>query len=215
LSTGYSGTGQSSGVVPGASSAAVAAPVGGLPLALAHERLDFEKVYDEHFDFVWRTARRMGIPEASADDVVQDVFLVVHRRLEDYDGHTPARRWVLGIVVRVVADHRRRFWRKDARCVPPEVDRDGAEMLPSPWPAPQEECEQAEALRLAMDLLEQLHPDKREVLWLAQVEQLSVPEIADCLGLNVNTVYARLRAARRDFNAVYARHRARELWRTP
>ncbi len=177
--------------------------------------LDFDAVYDEHFAFVWRTARRLGVPEAAADDVVQDVFLVVHRRLADYDGHTPVRYWILGIVTRVVADHRRTYWRKDARCVPPGVDKDGAETQPSSEPLPLEQAEQAETLRLVASLLDELDREKREVLVLAQFEEMSAVEIAECLGLNINTVYGRLRAARRAFDAAYARYRARTARSTP
>jgi len=177
--------------------------------------LDFDAVYDEHFTFVWRTARRLGVPEVAADDVVQDVFLVVHRRLADYDGQTPVKYWILGIVTRVVADHRRTYWRKEARCVPPAVDKDGAETQPSLGPAPLEQAEQAEALRLVSSLLDELDREKREVLVLAQFEEMSAVEIAECLSLNVNTVYGRLRAARAAFDAAYARHRARTARSTP
>ncbi len=177
--------------------------------------LDFDAVYEEYFPFVWRTARRLGVPESASDDVAQDVFLVVHRRLGEYDGRTPAKYWLFGIVTRVVADHRRTYWRKDARCVPPEVDQDGAEMQPSPDPAPLEQAEQAEAFRLVVTLLDELDKDKREVLVLAQFEEMSAVEIAECLGLNVNTVYGRLRAARQAFDAAHARHRARSARRTP
>lgn len=176
--------------------------------------LDFDALYDEHFAFVWRTARRLGVPEPAANDVVQDVFLVVHRRLGDYDGSTPAKRWLLGIVTRVVADHRRRYWRKDSRCIAHEVDRDGNETLPSLRPTPHEEAEQAEALELVTSLLNELDPDKRELLVLSEFEEMSAPEIAALLDLNLDTVYARLRAARRAFDAAHARHRARRSWRT-
>jgi RNA polymerase sigma-70 factor (ECF subfamily) len=179
------------------------------------EPLDFDALYDEHFDFVWRTARRLGVPEVAADDVVQDVFVVVHRRLGDYDGETPPKRWILGITTRVVADHRRTYWRKDARCVPHEVDKDGAETHPSLRPLPSEEAEKAEALRLVATLLDEIEHDKREVLVLSQFEEMSILEIASLLGLNVNTATSRLRAARQAFDAAYARHRARNTWRTP
>jgi RNA polymerase sigma-70 factor (ECF subfamily) len=175
----------------------------------AGERLDFDAVYEEYFAFAWRTARRMGVPEHAAEDVVQNAFLILHRRLKDYDGRTPVRAWLLGIVAHVVADARRTYLRKDSRCVPHEGDRDGAEMAASPGATPLEKAEQAEALALVVSLLEQLDPDKREVLVLAQLEELSVPEIAECLGLNVNTVYSRLRAARQAFDAAHARYRAR------
>jgi RNA polymerase sigma-70 factor (ECF subfamily) len=177
--------------------------------------LDFDALYDEHFAFAWRTARRMGIPESAADDVVQNAFLVIHRRLADYDGHTPVRRWLLGILSRVVADHRRTYWRKDARCVSHDAVSEGVGGLPSSWSTPLEHAEQSDALRLVVALLSELDEDKREVFVLAQLEEMSAPEIAECLGLNLNTVYARLRAARQAFDAAYARHSARQARRTP
>lgn len=170
-------------------------------------RPSFDAVYEEHFDFVWRTARRLGVPESAADDVVQDTFVVLHRRLAEYDGKTAMRCWLVGILTRVVSDHRRRYRRKEAACVPHPDESERA--LPSSAPPPSDEAEQAESVRLLGALLEEIDEDKREVLVLAQLEEMTVPEIAELLGANVNTVYARLRAARREFDAAYARHRAR------
>ncbi len=178
-------------------------------------RLDFDAVYEEHFAFVWRAARRMGVPESAADDAVQNVFLVLHRKLGEYDGTTPLRRWLLGIVARVVSSMRRTYYRKDSRCVPHETDKDGALSLPSRSGSPLDLAEQAEALQLVVSLLDELEQEKREVLVLSQFEELSVPEIADCLDLNVNTVYSRLRAAKSAFDAAFARHEARTGSRTP
>jgi RNA polymerase sigma-70 factor (ECF subfamily) len=175
----------------------------------------FDALYDEYFDFVWRTARRLGVPEVSADDVVQDAFLVLHRRAPDYDGVTPVKRWLLGIVVRVVSDHRRRYKRKDAPCVPHAADSDGNVLLASSQPPPSAEVEQAEAVRLLDRLLSELDEAKREVLVLAELEEMTVPEIAELLGANVNTIYARLRAARRELDAAHARHLARNERRKP
>lgn len=169
----------------------------------------FDVLYDEHFDVVWRTARRLGVPEAGADDVVQDVFLVLHRRLAEYDGRTPIKRWILGITVRVVGDHRRRYRRKDAPCVPQPADSDGNVLLASSRPPPSAELEQQEQVRLLEQLLGQLPEDKREVLVLSELEEMTVPEIAELLGANVNTVYTRLRAARQEFEKLYARHQRR------
>ena len=76
------------------------------------------QIYEAHFDFVWRNARRLGVPEASADDVTQDVFMVVQRRIADFDGRGPIQAWIFGICVRVVRDHRRSFRRKGERNVP-------------------------------------------------------------------------------------------------
>jgi RNA polymerase sigma-70 factor, ECF subfamily len=80
------------------------------------------RVYDSHFDFVWRNARRLGVPNANADDVVQDVFIVVQRRIADFDGRTSMQAWIFGILLRVVSDHRRNHRRKGARNVSLEHD---------------------------------------------------------------------------------------------
>ena len=173
--------------------------------------LEFDQVYEDYFALTWRTARRLGVPEAAADDVVQDVFLVVHRRLADYDGRAAFKHWLLGIVTRVVADHRRTYARKQSKCVPPPEDRDGAEAMASPGPAPSDVAEQAEALRLVVHLLDELDREMREVLVLSEFEEMSAVEIAECLGLNVNTVYTRLRVARRAFDAAHSRYRARAV----
>jgi RNA polymerase sigma-70 factor (ECF subfamily) len=182
---------------------------------LPSEPPEFDAVYDEHFALAWRTARRLGVPSSSVADVVQDVFLVVHRRLPDYDARSPLKYWLLGIITRVVADHRRAYWRKDARCVPSAVAPDGGELLRSPNATPLEQAEQAETLRLVVELLDGLDEEKREVLVLLEFEEMSAVEIADCLHLNVNTVYGRLRAARRAFDAAYARYCARTGRRSP
>jgi RNA polymerase sigma-70 factor (ECF subfamily) len=196
------------GQVPGVTSSVARLP-GAAPSLAVVPRPTFAVVYDEHFDFVWRTARRLGIPEAAAEDVVQDTFLVLHRRLRDYDGATPIKRWILGITMHVVADHRRRFRRKDGRCIPHAADSNGDFLIASTRPPPSQEAEQSEAVQLLQKLLEELDEDKREVLVLAQLEEMTVPEIAEMLGANVNTIYARLRAARREFDAAHTRYRAR------
>jgi RNA polymerase sigma-70 factor (ECF subfamily) len=180
-----------------------------VPHARAERLPTFEEIYEESFELVWRTARRLGVPESAVPDAVQDTFLVLHRRLGDYDGRASLKRWVLGILVKVVGDHRRRYRRKEAQCVPHAADSEGELTIASSLPAPSAGAEQAEAVQLLNALLAELDESKREVLVLAQLEEMTVPEIAEVLGANVNTVYARLRAARMEFDAAYARHRAR------
>jgi RNA polymerase sigma-70 factor (ECF subfamily) len=176
----------------------------------------FQPVYDAQVDFVWRSARRLGVPEAAVEDVVQDVFVVVHRRLSDYDGRVTLKAWIFGIVVKVVGDHRRRFRRKWARCVAYDEAAEGKVAAGTDrGRTPQAMAEQSEALRLLHALLDTLDDGKRQVLVLAQLEEMSVPEIAECLGLNVNTASARLRAARKAFAEAHARHRARTEGRRP
>jgi RNA polymerase sigma-70 factor, ECF subfamily len=171
-----------------------------LPGALA-------QIYDAHFDFVWRNARRLGVPEANADDVTQDVLMIVQRRIADFDGRASMQAWIFGILVRVVRDYRRSFRRKGARHVSlePENTRDSSA---APAPTPIELAERAERVRLLETLLSELDEDKRTLLILSELEQWTLREIAELFGSNTNTIFSRLRAAKRAFEQAAARWRA-------
>ena len=171
---------------------------------------DFASVYDAHFSFVWRSVRRLGVDEAALDDVVQDIFIVVHRRLGEFEARSSLKTWIFGIALRVVRDHRRTLRRKrlDAGARADETDPDT--IADAPERGPHESMAKAEAVHLLHQLLDELEDEKREVFVLAELEQLSAPEIAEALELNVNTVYSRLRAARQSFDQAVARHHARE-----
>jgi RNA polymerase sigma-70 factor (ECF subfamily) len=186
----------------------------GLPTE-AHPRLHFESVYSDHFAFVWRMARRLGVPDASVDDVVQDVFLVLHRRLDEYDGRASVRSWLFGILSLVVNDYRRRHRRKAAPCVPSPPDWGSDIAAASAEPSPAALAERSEQVALLKRLLELLDDDKRTILVLAYLEQMTVPEIAELLGLNLNTAYSRLRAAKRSFDELYRAERSSARGGTP
>jgi len=167
----------------------------------------FDDVYRDHFAFVWRSAKRLGVRDGSLDDIVQEVFVIVHRRLGDFEGRSSIRTWLFGITLRVSRDHRRSVARKSpAGSVDPET-------LTDPQPGPGESLEKAQAVRVLHALLDELDDEKREVFVMAELEQMAMPDIAATLGLNVNTAYARLRAARLSFEEGLARHRAREAHR--
>lgn len=162
--------------------------------------LTLEVIYREHFRSVWRLLRRLGVGEAQLDDATQDVFLVVQRRLVEFDGAAPVRAWVFAIAVRVASEYRRRASRW--RAVPIGDERACA------LPGPARLTELQESIRLLHEMLAELDDDRREVFVLAELEQLSAPEIASVLGVNLNTIYSRLRSARQRFEAALARHRA-------
>jgi RNA polymerase sigma-70 factor (ECF subfamily) len=180
--------------------------------AAQDEALDFDAVYDACFDFVWRNARRLGVPEAQVDDAVQEVFLVVHRRLAEFEGRSSVKTWVFGILAKVASDHRRSVRRKSphARSGGGVVDADS---VPDEEASPDARMARSEGVRLLHKLLDELDDDKRAVFVLAELEQMTAPEIAEALGLNLNTVYARLRTARLDFDQAAQRERARDTWR--
>jgi RNA polymerase sigma-70 factor, ECF subfamily len=177
-----------------------AAPVEATEIASAPSDTKFREIYAEHVDLVWRSLRGLGVPEASVEDAVQDVFLVIHRRLESFEARCSFRTWLFGIVLRVARNHRRREQRKGG-C----ASLDAAPEIADAAPGPHEEAARAEALRGLALALGDLDEAKREVFVLAELEQMSAPEIAETLGINVNTVYSRLRAARREFEAAIAR----------
>jgi RNA polymerase sigma-70 factor (ECF subfamily) len=170
---------------------------------------DFGQVYDEHVRFVWRTLRRLGVPDDDCDDALQDVFLVVHRKLGDFRPEAPIRHWLFRLSASVARDHRRTRRRKDPRqhgLTPVGSDEDVADAAQR---GPFEAAERTAAARLIRDLLQELDDAKREVFILADLEQLTAPEISEVLQLPLNTIYSRLRRARADFEEALARHRTR------
>jgi RNA polymerase sigma-70 factor (ECF subfamily) len=190
-------------------------PASAGPVAAAPARpSSFDAVYDECFDFVWRTVRRLGVAEGSVDDVMQDVFFTVHRKLPEFAGRSALRTWVFSIVLHVVRHHRRSWQRKDARSEPAAAA--AIDELPDHrTQGPLQAAETADHVRLLDRLLRELDDEKREVFVLAHLEQMTAPEMAEVLGENVNTVYSRLRAAREQFEQALERQRARDARRGP
>lgn len=188
------------------------APDRARPAAEARPALRFDDVYDQYFDFVWCSVRRMGVPEGSTDDAVQDVFLVVHRRLQEFEGRSSLKTWLFQIVLRVAADHRRAIRRKRP-CAEGQGEIDADTIADERAVSADDGLARLQGVRLLYKLLDALDDDKRAVFVMAELEQMSAPEIAEALGVNVNTVYARLRAARREFEQAAARERARDAWR--
>ncbi len=165
--------------------------------------MDFTSVYDEHFAFVWRSLRRLGVPDRALDDAAQDVFIVVHRRLAEFEGRSSIKSWLFGIARRVAHDHRRRIGRKERTEELRETTADPRGVTPA------HDAERAQAVRVLHEILAGLDDDKREVFVLAELEQMTVPEIADAIGVNLNTVYSRLRAVRQAFDAAVQRRLAK------
>ncbi len=163
--------------------------------------LDLAAVYEEHAAFVWRSLRLLGVPDGVLDDAVQEVFLVVHRRLAEFEGRSTLRTWLYAIARRVAGNVRRSAERRG-------TSESIAADLPDLRSAdPRELAQQAEAGRLLLDLMACLNDDQREVFVLVEVEEMSAPEAAEALGINLNTCYSRLRAARARFDRELASRR--------
>jgi RNA polymerase sigma-70 factor, ECF subfamily len=171
--------------------------------------LDFDAVYHEMADFVWRAARRMGVSATDAEDVVQEVFVIVHRRLAEFEGRAQLKTWLFRILVRLVKHHFRTQKRKPGD----RATESGTELqslVSSQVRGPADALERAEALRLVDRLLSRLDHDKRVVFVLAEMEEMTLAEIAEVVESNPNTVASRLRAARKEFDAALSRFKARE-----
>ena len=175
---------------------------------------DFDTVYETQMDFVWRTVRRMGVRAADTDDVVQEVFVIVHRRLAEFAGRAQVKTWVFKILVHVV----RHYWRTHQRRPGDRAAEDSAAiqtLVADSEHGPAARLERVEAMRVLDRLLAQLDEEKREVFVLAEIEQMTAAEIAEIIEVNVNTVGSRLRAARQEFEKALLRFRAHELRRQP
>lgn len=152
----------------------------------------FRALYEAHASFVWRNLRRLGIADADVEDKMQEVFVVAHRRWDDFvdRGHGP-RAWLFQIVLRVASDARRHRRRHP-------VDPDGGEAQDRQSIEPPQAA--AVDKRQALDLLDRalsaIEMGRRAVLVLHEIEQMTAPEIARTLEIPLNTVYSRLRVAR-------------------
>lgn len=175
---------------------------------MADQPRTFSEVYDQYFEFVWRIARRLGVATDAIDDVVQETFLVIHRRLAE-ERTSSLRTWIYGITAHMVRNHRRSLRRKSPHAVgAPGPDPDALE--DSRASGPEVSAQRAEAARTLHRMLEALDEEKREVFVLVELEQLTAPEVADALDIKLNTVYSRLRVAREEFEESLRRHHARE-----
>lgn len=171
----------------------------------------FAAVYDGYARFVWRALVRLGVSHRDVEDLVQEVFLVVHRRLEDFRQESTLRTWVYGIAVHTARNYRRTADRRPAD----KADEPGQTELVAETieRSPDALLAKAEAAELLIRLLQELDQDSREVFVLAELEEMTAIEIGEVLSLKPNTVSSRLRTARRGFDEAVRRNRARDEWR--
>ena len=149
-----------------------------------------QALFEEHGRFVFRVVRRLGAPTKDVEDLVQEVFLVVYRQIESFDGRSP-KGWLFHIASRVTSDYRRRASTQrerldaaspDQRC--PSSDGQEARI----WGG-----QLREALDLALDTLSEA---ERTIFLLYELENLSMRECAAIAECPEQTGYSRLRAAR-------------------
>lgn len=158
------------------------------------------EIFQQYAPFAWRALRRLGVPECDVEDVCQEVFVVVHRKLGDFEGRSSLRTWIYGICARTASDYRRsgRVRREIVTDAPPDAAHDGG----------QHEAVALRQARAELDrILDTLDDDKRAVFVLYEIEELTMAEVAEALGCPLQTAYSRLHAARKRVEAGVAQAR--------
>lgn len=166
----------------------------------------FETVYHDYFDFVWAGARRLGVSTAALDDVVQEIFMVIHTKLQTVRQPESLRSWIYGVVRRTVSDHHRAQRTRDASTGAYALVTELQNYAPR---TPSDIKEQTEQAALLFDVLGEIDWPKREVFMLVELEEMTVPEVAEALEIPLNTAYSRLRVARLEFDEILARRAAK------
>jgi RNA polymerase sigma-70 factor (ECF subfamily) len=156
---------------------------------------DFRALYDAHFDFVWRSLRRLGVREPDVLDLAQKVFLTAYFKLPEFEGRSLVSTWLFGIAQRVASDYRR------SALIRREVSTDNAELdSVASWHEDfSAESDARRRARAAEAILNKLPEPQRTVFVLFELEEMSGQDIATLLNVSVGTVRSRLRLARDAF----------------
>jgi len=166
-------------------------------------QLALREVFDTHHAFVYRSARRLGVPDLAVDDVVQETFIVAGRKLDSFEGRASIKTWLFGITMRVAHTYRRGEARRQKRA---QVVAQSAESTVDPYA-------RREAADLLHRLLDDLDDERRAAFILADFEGMTAVEIAEGLSVNLNTVYSRIRTARKQIGEALVRYRQEEASR--
>lgn len=162
----------------------------------------FAEMYATHAAFVWRSVRRLGVRPGDVEDVCQEVFLVAHKKLSQFEGGS-VRAWLFAIALRNAADYRKRAH------VRREATGDSVPEIAIAETA-SGELDRARARVLLDEILERLDEPKRAVFVLFELEQMPMTEIAAAVECPLQTAYSRLHAARDEVKSAIERLRARD-----
>ncbi len=169
-----------------------------MPAPEPAKALTFNGIFEQYSRFAWRVLVRLGVQNRDVADACQEVFLVVHRRLEAFDASRGSpKSWVYGICVRIASDYRRRHPNRN------EVSAAGLAQLAVPGEQ-DEELRARRAWQKLASVLDGLDSGKREAFVLYELEALPMTDVASILGCPLQTAYARLHAARRSILAAFA-----------
>jgi RNA polymerase sigma-70 factor, ECF subfamily len=168
----------------------------------SHDVPTLKQIFDNEAPFVWRTLRYLGVAPSDLQDVCQEVFLVVHRRLGEFEGRSSIKTWLYQICLRSAAGYRRRAHMRHEKVMadPPE------QATPN---TPSEALDEHVARELLHQVLDSLDPIKREVFVLYEIEERPMSEIAEVIGCPLRTAYSRLETARKELMKAWERSQVR------
>ncbi len=146
-------------------------------------------VYEQHHAFVWRSLLRLGVPRADVEDALQDVFIVVARRMSEFEGRSRFESWLFGIAIRV-AQRRRRTGFRAGRKHEALAAHGSAQAVV-------DEERRREAADLLHHLLDCLPETERPIFVLSALEGYTAKELAHDFGLTEAAVQGRLRKAKK------------------
>jgi RNA polymerase sigma-70 factor (ECF subfamily) len=171
------------------------------------EMPSFQAIYNQYLNFVWSSAGHLGAGADAIDDVVQDVFIVIHSKLTTLKRPEALRSWIYGIVRRTVSDHRRSRRSRDAAG---KSLNDELKSTRRFQPSPLDLSERNSDVELLETILAKLDEPKREIFIMVEVLEMTIPEVVQALEIPLNTAYSRLRLAREAFEQALAKHEAHE-----
>lgn len=160
---------------------------------------EFAEVFEQHFDYIWSSCRRLGVPAKDAEDIAQEVFVTAFRRLPSFDPTRPIRPWLFGIAYRVARGHLRKArhrYEVELTCADPASD----------GPDPALAFERATQRAMVIWALGQVGEKRRAVFILHDIDETPMAEVASALEIPLHTGYSRLRRAREEFAAAVRRH---------
>src|SRR5688572_22496188 len=169
------------------------------------QRFDFEAVVAEHGPYLWRVLRRLGVRAADVEDVWQETFIVVHRKLGGFEGRSSVRTWLSAIAVRVASDYRNRAHRRREQATDELPEAGGVHG------SQHDELVDRQRRELLDKLIAELKPEQRDVLVLYEFAELPMNEVAEALGCPLQTAYSRLHAARKALEQAARRETARQV----
>jgi RNA polymerase sigma-70 factor, ECF subfamily len=164
--------------------------------------VEFRDLFRTHFRYVCVGLQRLGVRDSDVDDVAQEVFLLVHQKLDSYDPTRPVEYWLFGFCMRAASSYRRlaRHRRLVHQDTEPEVAHSD--------PLPDDQIAAEQSRRLVLAGLEGIDADRRTVFVMHDLNDFPASQIAEMLSLPVNTVYSRLRLAREEFRKTVHRRLA-------